>query len=340
MRGPRPTSGEGGFVLALVVLMLFAISVMGTAGYLMVSAETRMARYATQGEEALAIARGGLQRFVSEQLGVVADSGRYAIGGGEALVTARRVSVVDASTHVYFIRSEASVVDPLLPDTPARRVVGAYAYQRRSPLPLHAALVVRVEELDVDGTVSGDDFGGAVCPGGTAPSIPGAVAEDDIDVDGTLTGSPPALLWSGTHADFLEQSGIRWDFLADPSVPVDFEDVRPDFGALPAGSCPVLRINGSRHFNASWSGRGVLIVTEEFDANPSFSWDGIVLAGWIDDRIRGDIDGMVVGGFSSSQPYDAVEADGDIRYHSCNVSRANASLSYLELAQNTVFEVR
>ncbi len=337
MSGGRRESERGGFVLALVVLMLFAISVMGTAGYLMVSAETRMARYATQGEEALAIARGGLQRFVSEQLGVVADSGRYAIGAGEAVVTARRVSVVNASTHLYFIRSEGSVVDPLLPDTPARRVVGAYAYQRRSPLPLHAALVARVEELDVDGTVRGDDIFGVFCPGGAALSIPGAVAEDDIDVNGILTGTPPALLWSGTHADFLDQSGIRWDVLSDP---VDFEDVRPDFGSLPADSFPVLRINGSRHFNGSWSGRGVLIVTEQFDANASFSWEGIILAGWIDDRIRGDIEGMVVSGFDASQPFDEVESDGSIRYHACNVSRANASLSYLELAQNTLFEVR
>ena len=115
--------------------------------------------------------------------------------------------------------------------------------------------------------------------------------------------------------------------------------MKPNFGVLPADSFPVVRINGSQYFDGSWSGRGVLLVAGQFDANSSFSWDGIVLAGWVDDVIRGDIDGMLVGGFSATQPYDEVDSDGNIRYHSCNVSRANASLSYLELAQNTVFEV-
>jgi hypothetical protein len=333
-------AGRGGFVLALVVLMLFAISVMGTAGYLMVSTEARMARYGTQGEEALAIARGGLHRFVSEQLGEVADSARYAIGSGEAAVTARRVSVMNPSTYVYFIRSEASVVDPLLPDTPARRVVGGYAFQRRGPVPLHAAMVVGAEELEVDGTVSGDDIGGAVCPGGPAPSIGGGIAEDAIDVDGTLDGSPPSQLWPGGQAQFDSEIGLRWDILTDPAFPVDFEDSAPDFGALPASAYPVVRVNGNGYFGSSWSGRGVLIVTGQFDSSSSFAWDGIVLAGWVDDYISGDIDGILVGGFSTTQPYAEVHAQGDIRYHSCYVSWANASLSYLELIQNTIFEVR
>ena len=339
MRSERIAPERGGFVLALVVLMLFAISVMGTAGYLMVSTEARMARYATQGEEALAIARGGLHRFVSEQLGEVADSARYAIGSGEAAVTARLVSVMSASTYVYFVRSEASVVDPLAPDTPARRVVGAYAFQRRSPVPIEAAVVVGADELEVGGTVSGDDIGGPVCPGGPALSTGGGVARYVVDGAGTLSGDPPTELWPGGQAEFLSRMDLRWDILTDPAFPVDFEDSPPDFGALP-GAYPVVRVNGNGYFTSSWNGRGVLIVTGQFDSSSSFAWDGIVLAGWVDDYISGDIDGILVGGFSPTQPYVEVHASGDIRYHSCYVDWANASLSYLELIQNTLFEIR
>ena len=334
---------RGGFVLALVVLMLFAISIMGGAGYLIVSSEARMARYATQGEEALAIARGGLHRFVSEQLGVVADSVRYAIGAGETLVTARRMSALDPVTDVYFIRSEAAIVDPRMPGTPARRVVGAYAHHRRRPVPLHAALVLSVEDLLVGNgsNVSGVDIGGAVCPGGAAPDIGGAIAREDIDVTGTLVGTPPAQLWTGGYSQFMTQMGVRFDVLSDPSFPVDFEDVQPDFSTLPADSFPVVRVNGSLIGTSPWSGRGVLIIRDQFDANPNFTWEGIVLAGWVDDRVMGNIEGMLIGGFSGTEPHDEVETrNGDIRYHACNVRRANESLSYLDLIPNTLFEVR
>ena len=340
-RDARIRGSDGGFVLALVVLMLFAISMAGGAGYLVVSAEKRMARFSTQGEEAMALARGGLHRFASEQLGVVVDSVVYAFGGGEARVSARRVAAVDAGTDMYFIRSEGIVVDPLVAGSPARRVVGAYAYHRKRPVPLHAAVVLNVEDFEIYSStdVTGDDIGGSECPGGTAPSITGAIAREDIQASGSLGGSPPSELWPGGRAQFLSEIGLRWDVLSDPSFPVDFEDVPPDWSSLPSNSFPVLRVNGNLNATPPWSGRGVLIVTGQFDAVPPFIWSGIILAGWVDDRIMGAVDGMLVGGFSTNEPYDAVQTRGPIRYHSCNVSRANASLAYLELIENTLFEL-
>ena len=133
---------EGGFVLALVVLMLFAISVAGAAGYLVVNTEFSMARYSQQGAEAETVARAGLHRFVAEQLGVVGDSVSYAIGNGVALITTRKVAEIDSLDHVYYVRSEGTVTDVLQPGTPARRVVGAYAHYRRRPLKHWGALVV------------------------------------------------------------------------------------------------------------------------------------------------------------------------------------------------------
>ena len=342
MTPDRIAGDRRGFVLALVVLMMFAISMMAGAGYLIVNSESRMARYAAQGEEALAIARGGLHRFTAEQLGVVADSARYAIGAGEALVTARRVSVIDSHNDMYYLRSEATIVDPGSPQSPAQRVVGAYAYHRRQPLPLYAAAVLSVEEFEIHSSaqVVGTDIGALFCPGGAAPTIAGAIARDLVDANGVLLGTPPSALWPGGHTQFMTQMGIRWDVLTDPSFAVDFEDVTPDFGALPADSFPVVRINGNLNASPAWNGRGVLVVRDQFDAINGFDWDGIILAGWVDDEIRGNIEGMLVGGFSGTDPYPRVQTRADIRYHSCNVSRANESLSYLDLIDHTVFEVR
>lgn len=339
----RPTlrdRNDAGFVLALVVLMLFAISMAGGAGYLVVSTEARMARYSTQGEEAMALARGGLHRFVAEQLGAVAGSAVYAFGGGEATVVARRVAQIDARTDVYFVRSEGSVADPLAAGSPARRVVGAYAYHRKRPLPLHSAVVLNVEDFDVGSgaTVSGVDIG-VGCPGGLAPTIGGAIARESIDSNGTLEGTPPAQLWPGGYAQFMSQIGLRWDVLSDPSFPVDFEDAAPDFSSLPANAFPVVRVNGNLTATPVWSGRGVLIVTGRFRSVPPFTWSGIILAGWVDDPIRGSIQGMLVGGFADLHTSDDVEAVGSIRYHSCNVARANEAMSYLELIENTLFEL-
>ena len=36
-------------------------------------------------------------------------------------------------------------------------------------------------------------------------------------------------------------------------------------------------------FGSSWNGRGVLIIDGELDSTSSWQWDGIVLAGEIDD---------------------------------------------------------
>ena len=57
------------------------------------------------------------------------------------------------------------------------------------------------------------------------------------------------------------------------------------------------------------------------------------------DIIQGYIDGILVAGFDGPNMYDNVEFRTDVNYHSCDVYRANESLSYMELLPNTVFEV-
>ena len=135
-----------------------------------------MAKYSGQGAEALTVARAGLHRFAAEQIGVVGDSVSYAIGNGVALVTSRKVAEEDSLNHLYYIRSEGTVADLFSPNSPARRVVGAYAYHRKRPLAHHALVMISANTIRVEGggsidAVDRDNAG--TCAGGGRPTSRG-----------------------------------------------------------------------------------------------------------------------------------------------------------------------
>jgi hypothetical protein len=333
--------GRGGFVLAFVVFMLFAISVAGVTGYIIVSSEFTMAKYSGQGAEALTVARAGLERFVAEQIGVVGDSVSYALGDGVAFVTARKVAERDSLTEMYYIRSEGTVDDIFSPNTPARRVVGGYAIRHRRPLAHHAVVMIAADRIDVDngGEIDGFDKSDAGdCPGGGATAITGAIATTTVTEDspGDLQGNPEYEIWSGGWSEMLDSIGLRWDVLSDPNFPVDYENTLPNFSSLPADSFPIIRYTG--WVFAGWTGRGLLIVDGVFDPNSSFRWEGIILAKHVDDIVQGHIDGMLVGGLEGPNMYSTINFRTEAAYESCSVYSANETLSYLELLPNTIFE--
>lgn len=347
MRGPAKLSREqGGFALALVVMMLFAISVAAATGYLVVNSEFAMARDSDEGAEALATARAGLHRFVSEQIGVVGDSVSYAVGTGVAMITTRKLTSRDSVTDLYYLRSEGSVSSIFTPSSPARRVVGAYAWHHRRPLKHWGAWVVASATAAYSQNTGAQVTGVsqntlADCPGGNAIGIPGVIARTTTGAlsGGVLNGSPAGKTWPGGFAAMYDSLDIRWDVLSDPTFPVDFEDTPPSWGSLPADSFPVSRVNGYFNPGSSWNGRGVLIVNGELDSSSSFTWDGIVLAGAMDDILEGTIRGMLIAGLDGTNPYSTVYWRGSILYFPCYVYEANESLSYLSLVPDTEFEV-
>jgi len=342
MIGPeRLDARRGGFVLAFVVFMLFAVSVAAATGYLVVSSEFAMAKQATDGAEALAVARAGLERFVAEQIGVVPDTVSYALGDGVAVVTARKLYEEDVLNHVYYVKSEGSVADLFAPDTPARRVVGAYAIHRKQPIPPDAAMVVSAATVRVEGSGRADgqdQQGGMGCPSPPGPGISGLITMLDYQEESGfhVRGFPQYQSWPGGAAAIRAAIRTRWDVLSDPDFPVDFDGTWPNFGSLPADSFPIVRQTG--WLSTSVQGRGVLIVDGVFDPQSSFTWDGIVLAGHVDDVIQGRISGMLVGGLEADNMYGFVTSEADVRYASCHFSDANESLSYMELVENTLFE--
>lgn len=324
--------------------MLFAISVAAATGYVVVNTEFAMAKNAGQGDEALTVARAGLHRFVAEQIGVVGDSVTYGIGDGVALVTTRKLAEVDSLTDLYYVRSEGTVTDYFTPGTPARSVVGAYAYHHRRPLKHYAAMLVAADGGYAQNTgarVDGDDHSSASdCAGGGATSIPGVIAGSSTGAlsGAVLDGNPPGKTWSVTFSEAYDSVGLRWDVLSDPTFALEFDGWHPDYSSLPSDSFPIVRVHGYFNPGTSWSGRGVLIVDGMFDPRPDFYWDGIVLAGAVDDIGEGHIRGLFVGGMDGPNYYNQVYWYGTIDYYSCYVYAADESLSYLELIDNTLFE--
>ena len=336
-------TSQGGFVIAVVLIMLFAISISAVTGYLVVSSEFSMSNHAKEGAEAGSIAHGGMQRFLADQSGEVGDSVIYVIGWGIATVTSRKLMEKDALNHLYYLRSEGTLNDPRTPGAPiARRVVGAFAWHRLDPLPHRASVIISADEIDavvvVVGDVDGDNHSwSGQCPGWASADITGAIAKDNVY--GDVDGSPDEEHRDWVLTDMADSLGLRWDVLQDPSFPFEYDGSPPNFAALPSDSFPLVRYQGNLAPGSSWSGRGVLVVTGRFDPTSSFEWNGIVLTGSTDDAIQGDIEGILFGGFDGPNPYSNVEVLMDIDYNSCYVNAANRALSYLELVDNTIFEV-
>jgi hypothetical protein len=345
--GPR--AGErGGFALAMVVLLLFAIAVAGAAGFQVVSNEFTLATQNRDSQEALIVARAGLQRFLGETVGVVGDSVSYAIGNGIATVTTRKVLEKDSLNHLYYIRSEGAVADARAPAFPATRVVAQYAWHRLNPIPLNGALWVSGGSTQLSRSFFGlpayangfDHATASDCPGGGTAGTAGVVKGSGsltTSLGATNVGNPALTTYTGFSAMY-DTVGIRWDILSNPSFPVDFDGTPPS--GIPADSFPVVRYVGDLTAHFTWSGRGVLIVTGTLTPGWGFDWEGIILAGALRDAgwFSPYVKGMLIAGLNGPNPSITISS-GRYYYDSCKAYAANKSLSYLQVVDSTLFEV-
>ncbi len=330
----------GGFVMISVLLMLFAISIAAVTGYMAVSSEFSMSNHAKEGAEVIAVAHGGMQQFLAEQTGGVGDSVVYPIGLGIAIVTSRKLMEKDSLNHLYYLRSEGTLNDVRVPGAPiARRVVGAFAWHRLSPMAHRAAVIMSADEIFArnGGDIEGYDHSTPTdCPGGGTSGLTGAIAKERVR--GNVDGNPDEEYREWVISDMADSLGLRWDVLQDPSFDFEFDGSPPNFASLPSDSFPMVRYQGDLAPTGSWSGRGVLVITGEFDSRSGFSWKGIVLAGSTDDGLDGDVEGMLILGLEGPNPYTGVDVRMDVEYNACYVYAANKTLSYLELVDNTIFE--
>lgn len=349
-RPPATAVERGGFALAIVVLLLFAIGVAGATGYQIVRLEALQTIQANETGQALAVAHAGLQRFIGEQTGSIPDTVAYSINGGQAIVTARKIGPWGTTDTLYLVTSTGTYSDPRYADVPATRTVHQHAIHVQLPLQQVGAMVSAVSNrVDIESTftVDGNDQATTLdCAEAGTWTLGGAISGGNIrDRGGTMLGSPPSDD-IGNRQDVLDTLATRWDVLTDPDFPVTLEDNGnwvTWMSTLPADSFPVVRVDGNLRADWNEAGRGVLIVTGRLTIRYWFEWDGIILAGSMadpDGRSWGyfDIDGMLVWGLEEDGSGTTDMDYGSVIYHSCNVLAAGRALAHLQALDNTWWE--
>lgn len=346
---PSPRAlGEGGFALALVVLLLFTVAVAGATGYQLVSTEAFQSQQSAETEQAMAVAQAGLDWFIGSQRGAVPDTVTFAINGGTAVISTRKVTTLSTEEDLYLVRSRGTFTDRRYPRIPAVRVVAGYAVYHKVPLNTLAPVVTTSNRVRVmgSGTVDGTDHASSgECPGSPATPRAGVVARSNVQTSGqgVIEGNPAGLTL-GNFDGVVDAVGLAWDVYSDPTFPVDFDDSWPNFASLPSDSFPVIRRNGDFSPNWTRSGRGVLIVTGTLQI-PNFSfwhWDGIVMAGDLQDvppNGAWSLAGALVAGQGASMSNWDLQ-NGSISYHSCLVTKAGYSLAHLTPLPGSWWEVR
>ena len=334
---------RGGFVLALVVLLLFGMGVAGAVGYQVVLNEAIVSVHAKETQTSHSIARAGLRSYMGKQIGVHDDTVTYSIEGGDAVVTARLVAELDDFETLYLLSSEGVYTDPTFIGSAARRTVYQYAVKREIALDHFAALTQVTGNLYVreDAHLDGDDDAGLGECSQNSVDLLGLVMGSgtlSIEDDDPIDGRNPDTLSLGTEAAALDSLGIDWDVLTSTDFPVDYEDTWPSCG-LPSDSFTVTRFNGDKYTPSSACGRGVLIVTGEFYPATNFEWDGIVLAGYIRNTFNDyRINGLLVGGLDGNGTYTAINNDTHIHYDRCEAFKAGKRLSHFESVGGTWWE--
>jgi hypothetical protein len=344
---------EGGFAFALVVLLLFAIGVLGATGYQVVRTEFFQSQQATETGQALGVAEAGLAWFIGGQRGTVVDTTEYSLNGGTAVVTTRKVATLSDEEDLYLVTSEGTYTDPRYPQIPATRVVSQYTIYKKIPMRTLAPLMVTAENgvrVQDDGVVDGTDHASiGDCTGAPAGTLAGVVAAGNIQErsGGVITGSPEGVNLNN-YDGVADSIQLAWDIYSDPDFPVDFDGSFPGifWHAVYPDSFPVVRYDGD--LTPRWwrhNGRGVLIIDGELRDrnNGRWEWDGIVIARDMkditDNRAFDSIRGALVvgpGAAMSNTRLDVEEAG--IYYHSCNVIAAGASLAHMEPVSNSWWE--
>ncbi len=340
---------RGGFALALVLILLFAIGVLGTVGFQVAQVESQLSNQAREMHLAATVAEAGLKRFLGEHRGHPPDTTIYGINGGQAVVVARKLSEVVDEEDLYLVSSTGTYADPLYSDAPATRTVHQYAKLKILPINRLGALTdADTARLRIgrDGYLNGNDAASlGSCNGSGLTNLAGAVTAGQTSEwwGSHLSGNPKADTLASRQA-VLDSLRARWDILTDPTYAVDLESTgnwTTYMSGLPIDSFPVVRVTGGLAAGASEVGRGVLIVTDSISLVSGFAWNGIILAGRLG-RAEGDpvdfaVLGLMASGFSSERDAE-VFREGSLQYHSCYALAAGRSLAHFEPVENTWWE--
>lgn len=329
--------GERGFVLSMVIFAVAALSIAGTALFLVVQSENAMANAGAESSAALHLANAGLARYMGEHFGTPDDTVVYEMGGGEVTVTASLVVPLGDTADIYVVESEALIRDRRVSGLFSRRAVQQFARLRRRPFNPVAALALATASVQTHSNVVLD--GNDACGVSIQVADLATLGARDRDLNSIDRHDAYA-----SRDSLLAAMGVDWDLLTDPTTPFDFESWS-GYSAAAADSSTTIRLTGDQRVNFLRSGRGLLVIDGKLTIDNlvlPWQWEGIILAESIEIRnnAAASIQGSLLSGFDGTQL--GIGSNGlkniQIRYNSCLVSAASRDMATFEPVPNTWWE--
>jgi hypothetical protein len=336
---PPRRDDRGGFAIAAVVFMLAAVMLLMATGYDLVRLLGDVRGSARDGMMAEQAADAVVDRFMGERIGTPPDSEVVRLTETTTVrVRARRLARLAGHRSSYVLVGAAEQGGTF----PAKRTVREFALLEP---PVEATAVVALVSgaltVDRQATVSGTDAAGSTACVVPTGNIGGAFAVGSV---GTTGGNPisgsPATQTAASRTAAVAQLGVRWDILLGADVPVQYSSASawPSFATMHADTFPLIRIQGDFSPTSVHNGRGALIVTGAFRPGSSFSWNGVVLAGsYVPNAASPSwtLRGLIVAGMDAAAGAVSIPAGSNLQYNRCNVMRAFAKLSHLEVMRGT-----
>ena len=330
-----------GIALPTILMLIAILSVMAAGAITLVGTERRVVGYEAGATRAYALARSGLDRFLSarDSLGFTSvppapvESVRVALPGGYADVVMEQVraELGLASPAMYVVRSRGVLLDRSARPRPlAERTIAQYARWQRAAMQVLAAhtSLGGINKLGTAGTLSGiDACGAATAVAGVAvPATPGYTQPPGP----FLPVGTPNLLDLGTVPLAIQTVTVDWGTIVSQGIAAAAVQLPGGIWPSPAQWAdpdywPIIVVNGD--YTVPSDGRGLLAVTGTLTLPAMRQWDGILLSGGAllvpgGATVQGAVVtglnaklGAVVSADQLSGPYVA-------QYHACHIARA------------------
>lgn len=332
--------------LAVTLIAILVIGVLAAAGYGMANVELDTSRDYRAATEAFYVADRGMNRYLAEDADSLPSPVSYDFPEGSATVTVERVTWnMQYEEELHRVRSTGTyeapdgesvtrtvsnvlLATPLLPIFPSGALVSSTTVEQEGGpssqfdgVDAYTGGDAKCDAADIDGDVTGivaDSFqvsgggsGGGRCESGAnvSPDPPGPECRSDA-TDEFMSAEQ----WStikNWEADHTISGG-------DPFPSTD--------------GWEIVKIEGDSYNrdSGSKSGKGILIVENDFTSNGNFTWDGIILAGGSVSASNGTqtVNGAVITGLNELlgedvSGYSLGNGTKKYLYNSCNVYRAS-----------------
>ena len=347
-----------GIALPTVLLLITLLSVLAAGAMTLVGDERRVVGNDAAATQAAALARSGLDRFLSsrDSLGFTSEppaaveSVRVVMRGGFADVIMEQIRQEQglSAPALYVVRSRGVQLDRSARPRPiAERIVAQYARWQRPAMPVLAAWtsLSGINKQGSAGALSGiDACGAAVAVGGVAvPAVPGY----SQSAGPPLPVGSPNVLDLGIPATATAAVTVDWAAVVNHGIAA--AAVRLPGGTWPNGAqwsnptfWPVIVVRGN--FTIPSDGRGLLVVTGDVTLPAMREWDGILLAGGSLTATGGaTISGAALSGLNAkvgvpNAAADQVAGTFVAQYNSCSVASALVAFGGLAPMRNATID--